>query len=551
MPSQAGTVLNDPTGFTLVGGVYVPITANGDPLQIVSSGGLAFSTYVFVGSQTVLSGGSAVSGRIADTETVLSGGYDSGTIVSGGTQILSGGTARDVTLLGQAKQTLFDGAVASVTYVNSGTTLNVAGGTSYAAIDQGAETVTGSGVAVSGTLLGLAAVNPADPGPGFLVVSGGGTVSATTISGGGYGQVLSGGTAISTTVTLGGEMDVDTGGSVLGAVISSGGLVLVLGTINGAVISAGGALGVQSLAQTAGTPITFSGSGAQLTLGTAPAIGTMLSGFGPGDDVFFNSIAYDPADTLSASGNTVTITTAGGTEYDLDLAGAATAPLELTKAAFAGLPGGYELVLMEPSDATPCFCAGTMILSDRGEIPIEQLTIGNRVVTFDGEPLAIRWIGRRSYAGRSLAGRAHVLPVRIEAGALGDGLPRRDLRVSPLHAMYLDGVLVPAGQLTNGSTIVQERECLRVDYLHLELERHEVIWAEGAPSETFLDDDSRGLFHNASEHAALYPGAASPGRSYAPRVEHGYQLEAIREKLCPPARPPCVAADSIRERSRA
>ena len=97
--------------------------------------------------------------------------------------------------------------------------------------------------------------------------------------------------------------------------------------------------------------------------------------------------------------------------------------------------------------------------------------------------------------------------------------------------MFLEGLLVPARCLVNGTTIVQERSLECVDYFHVELDRHDILLAEGAPSESFLDDDSRGLFHNAAEFAALYPDVSAPGRFCAPKVDAGYELEAIRRRL--------------------
>jgi hypothetical protein len=71
-----------------------------------------------------------------------------------------------------------------------------------------------------------------------------------------------------------------------------------------------------------------------------------------------------------------------------------------------------------------------------------------------------------------------------------------------------------------------------VDYFHLELDSHDVILAEGAPSETFIDDDSRGMFHNAHTYAELYPDApATPALYCAPRIESGFRLETIRQRL--------------------
>ena len=185
------------------------------------------------------------------------------------------------------------------------------------------------------------------------------------------------------------------------------------------------------------------------------------------------------------------------------------------------------------ASTTPaCYCPGTQILTPRGEIAVEALAIGDHVVTIDGTPEPILWIGRRSYAGRFLSSAPALLPVRIRAGALGQSLPTRDLLVSPRHALLLDGVLVPAGELVNGTAIVREVAAARVDYLHIELARHDVVLANGVPAETFIDDESRGIFHNAAEYDQLYPNAPrSPARYYAPRVVAGFMLDAIRQRL--------------------
>jgi uncharacterized repeat protein (TIGR03803 family) len=179
-----------------------------------------------------------------------------------------------------------------------------------------------------------------------------------------------------------------------------------------------------------------------------------------------------------------------------------------------------------------CYCRGTLILTAGGEVPVEELAIGDRVVTISGAARPIKWIGRRGYAGRFAFGQKHLLPVCIKTGALADSEPRRDLWVSPNHALYLEGVLIEARDLVNGVSIVQAERVAAVEYFHIELDSHDVIVAEGAAAESFIDDDSRGLFHNAHEYRALYANAAAgPARYCAPRRDQGCEVERARAAI--------------------
>ncbi len=183
------------------------------------------------------------------------------------------------------------------------------------------------------------------------------------------------------------------------------------------------------------------------------------------------------------------------------------------------------------SVTVPCFVRGTRIRTDQGDVHVEDLTAGDIVVTAAGEHRPVRWIGRRSFAGRFLRSSPQLQPIRFKAGSLGGGLPRRDLLVSPDHAMFIDNLLVAARLLTNGHTIEQERGWGSVDYFHIELDSHDVLLAEGAPSESFLDDDSRGMFHNAHEFDVRRQQARVADGFCAPRVEQGVELEVIRQRL--------------------
>jgi hypothetical protein len=155
------------------------------------------------------------------------------------------------------------------------------------------------------------------------------------------------------------------------------------------------------------------------------------------------------------------------------------------------------------------------------------------VVTISGEVKPIKWIGKRSYAGQFIASNRAVLPIVVCAGALAPDTPARDLWLSPRHALLIDGILVPVELLINGQTILQAEAVEQVEYFHLEFEAHEVILAEGAPAESYVEYDNRQGFHNAHEFATLYPDDTRASFGYClPLLEPGTpELAAIRVRL--------------------
>ena len=166
---------------------------------------------------------------------------------------------------------------------------------------------------------------------------------------------------------------------------------------------------------------------------------------GDGDDLLTGSAGDD---TLDGGGGFDTAVFSGDFA-DYSIVHNADASLTVSDLR-AGSPDGTDILrnieLLQFADAeTPCYCRGTLIRTACGEVAVENLRIGDRVMTASGALRPIKWIGRRSYGGRFIIGRKDILPVCIKAGALDDNVPERDLWISPHHAMYLDGVLVDPG----------------------------------------------------------------------------------------------------------
>lgn len=274
---------------------------------------------------------------------------------------------------------------------------------------------------------------------------------------------------------------------------------------------------------------------------------------GSGDDLLVGGSGDDRltggsgADTFAFAedfgADTITDLRPGDT-IDLTAIGAVTSLGDLTIEEVDGdtvitVPGGDSITVkgLSPAEVmssieVACLMRGSLVRTPDGERAVESLAIGDEVLTIDGTRERIRWIGRRAYARPFLAHGGKIAPVRFETDALGPGLPSRPLYVSPEHAMYVDHVLVPAKLLLNGATITQVSDFDIVEYFHLEFDEPQVIFTNGAPTESYVESGNRRMFANAAEFAALY-GAETPGerrrRFYG--VYGGVALEAIRRRL--------------------
>lgn len=176
-----------------------------------------------------------------------------------------------------------------------------------------------------------------------------------------------------------------------------------------------------------------------------------------------------------------------------------------------------------------CFVGGTLIDTPAGERAVETLRIGDDILSADGRVVAVRWIGRQVAHPRvpSASPNANRLPVRVAANALGAGLPRRDLLLSADHALVVDGLLVNAGALVNGTTITTpDAQALpeQFTYYHIETEAHDEILAEGVPAETFIDYAGRRAFDNYQEYLDLYGCERIIPEMSRPRLSAARQL---------------------------
>jgi hypothetical protein len=188
--------------------------------------------------------------------------------------------------------------------------------------------------------------------------------------------------------------------------------------------------------------------------------------------------------------------------------------------------GGTDITIM------PCFAAGTRIATERGEVAVEELRIGDAVLTAGGAARPIVWIGERLVDCRRHPQPALAWPVRVRAGAFGEGLPVRDLLLSPDHSVFVDGVLIPIRYLVNGATIAQE-SVSGVHYFHVELDRHGILLAERLPAESYLDTGNRHVFANGAAHMALHPDFAPLGwdDACARLATSGAAVATVRQRL--------------------
>jgi hypothetical protein len=278
----------------------------------------------------------------------------------------------------------------------------------------------------------------------------------------------------------------------------------VEGTITGsgkAVISDGGTIETRGIVASGLTFQFADGSEDMLNIRTQAYLfspnwfSATIENFAPGDTIVSFADSY-LADAARWSDGVLSLTSDGSVIQTLTMT---STTIDYSTAVFSlSTNATDELTTITVS----CFAAGTRIRTEQGDVLVERLKVGDKVLTRSGS-LPVQWIGHRRVECRAHPEAYKVMPVRVSAHAFGVDLPSRALYLSPDHAVSMERVLIPVKHLINGTTIRQ----VKVDtitYYHVELEHHEVILAEGLPCESYLDTGDRTSFSGGTT-TRVYP----------------------------------------------
>ncbi len=477
--SNAGLIEGGAAGIYALYGGYVLNT--GTILQ--TGGGSAF-----------VHDGVDFSGGTLNNKGTISGLYG---VLANGTSIINSGTihGEDVGLIGTGNALITNAGNIDGSF----TGLNLSGGT---LINSGTinDILTGVDAEGGATIFNSGSIYGSDTGIGLG--SGGIVTNAGSISSGDV-AVLASNASVALTLI------VDAGGNFAGLVEDE--------SKHGTLILGGGGAGILNMGTTfsgfsqimfdPGTTWTLEGDVAEL------AGGETISGFGAGDTIVLEGFTATSESFISGTG---LVLSNGTISETLDIAAGLSAPGVVVET----IAGNTVIA------TAPCFCVGTRIATARGNVPVERLKIGELVKTATGEMQPIRWIGTRSYDGRFIAGNQMALPVCIRRHALGRNVPSRDLYLSPDHSLCEGGVLVYAWRFINGVSITQAKAVERVDYFHIELDSHAVIFANNTPVESFLDAECRARFQDAQGTPVQGPQV-----SCLPRVGDGYYLARLKARI--------------------
>jgi hypothetical protein len=346
-----------------------------------------------------------------------------------------------------------------------------------------------------------------------------GTIGAATFineAGGTFEAGQSAGVALitiaaSTNFTNNGMMLTQDASSVAGGTIDIAAILGGSGTID---LNGGGLVHLRSASSNTQN-IDFVGAGT-LTLDTPGFDPAIVNGFTVGDLI---NLGVSAAAISYTSGDLKLQT--GGSTIDLDLTG----PYSLSNFTIVAQSGTTAI--------TVCFAAGTHLATTRGLVAVETLRVGDEMLLAGGGMRPASWIGHREVDCQSHSDPRTVWPVRVSAGSFADNVPACDLLLSPDHAVFVNGILIPVRCLINHRTITQ-RAVPRVEYWHVELPTHEVIMAEGLSVESLLPGTGREFFSGIRAAMPLWQRHTANNweiQGCAPLVISGPALRAVQTSL--------------------
>ena len=188
-------------------------------------------------------------------------------------------------------------------------------------------------------------------------------------------------------------------------------------------------------------------------------------------------------------------------------------------------------------DTVVCYAKGTLIKTQTGLVSVEKLKTGDLLLTASGAYEPVLWVGYRTVDCKRHPNPSEAHPVRIVKDAFGLNQPHRDLFLSPLHSVYVDGIFIPAIDLVNGFSVIQE-ERSKITYFHVELPSHNVIYAEGLLAESYLDDGNRTFFVDNQptqvvdiSSAFTESQTAEPAKWFATVLRQGPEVDAVKARL--------------------
>ncbi|GAA5266597.1 hypothetical protein ACOSOMT5_P3026 [Acidiphilium sp. MT5] len=520
--SSGSGVLTIAAGQATFGGNLV--VGDGGTGNLQDNGTLNISaTDISVGESASATGTLSVAGTLTATNATMTvGAAGKGTLSLSGTASLATLTLGD-SVSATGILSISAGALEAqdVSIGNKGSGIIYIAGGSFSAQtiaigasggSDGTLAVSGNGTLVTATSLFVGGSDGSAGGQGTVSIGSSSTVSVTNASIFSSGVVtLSGGALVTDPLTIGTGGVIEGAGTLTGSITNSGSIVAVGGLLDvtGAISEAQGVVGSLALnpestleiggSLASGLAIDFGGGANETLIIETPGSGNSdtLTGLAAGDQIALNGLSILAASYDSAQSD-LTLSLTGGASYIFqDLSFAKSTPPQL---AITTLVTGNEAIEIQ------CFAAGTLIETKTGPIAVEALRSGICVKTLSGEA-PIRWIGWRTIDLSRHPNRPAVQPIRIAPHAFAPGSPSRWLRLSPDHAVLIDDLcaLVPIRMLVNGGTIVADNYARSITYYHVELDRHDVLIAEGLAAESYLDTGNRGNFANANGAISLVP----------------------------------------------